>query len=372
MSCKFNLKHILYKNLENIILNIVNDKITRQFKNKSVEFYLMDSFEIFHYLPIYNALISENIDAKFVCEPPEINTVKKWFDYDTAINILEKLNVKYSKNANPYSRIAFTTQQAGILHKYHGKKINLNYGCGFNKSNFGNTPASTRGFDYKFVHGEYMQKIALSSLNKNQIKIIGYPKHDKYFQNIPSKKEIMRKYNINTTKPILLYYPTWDNDSSIQLFGKEIEKLKQDFFIITKAHHCTFRLKEKKEDLDLLYKISDIVLEGNSEFSDSVVLADIAIIDAKSGSSCEVPYLKDTLPILYLSVQKKLKDYYVSNIFEFGKIINEPEKLVEQIYKIWENDEFISKRKEQIEYYLGIRDAKSTERTIEVIKKILK
>ena len=365
-------KHIVLKKLETFIINYTNRRETLKPEHNKVEFYLMDTFEIYHFLPIYNALINKGVNANFVCEPPEINTVKKWFDYDNAKNILENLGVNYTEKADKYSRIVFSTQQASTLSKYYGIKINLNYGRGFNKTNFGNTPESSKGFDYKFVHGKYMAKNAQKALSLNRIKIIGYPKHDKFFTNKKTADEVKNKLKITTDKPILVYFPTWDNDSSIKLFGQEIAKLKEDFYIVTKAHHCTFRLQEKRDDLEMLYKISDKVLEGNSKFSDAVLIADIALIDGKSGSSCEVPYLKPELPIVYLSPRDNLKEYFRPNIFEFGELINQPEQLRNSVLDVYKNDRFIKIRKKQIEYYLGKRDGKSTQRAIKELDKILK
>ena len=335
--------------------------------NYKVEFYLIDSFEIYHFLPIYEELIKRGKDACFVCEPPEINTLHKWFDYDNAIDILNKLGVKYTTVANPFAQIAFTTQHAKVLSKYYGKKFNLNYGCGFNKTNFGNMPESTKGFDGKLVHGEFMAKNAKQFLNADAIYTVGYPKHDTFFKNKIQKNELLKKLNIKTDKPILVYFPTWDDDSSILKFSKEINELKQDFFVVTKAHHCTFRLPEKKNDLDLLYKISDVVLEGNSNFAEAVTIADIGIIDAKSGSSCEVPYLKPCLPIVFLSPRENLKKYFINDIFEFGYFINNPENLIQTVNECFQNDKYIEHRKNRIEYYMGKNDALSTKRAVDAI-----
>lgn len=372
MNYNHNLKHIILKNLEKKITNYINRRKSLNSMNKKVEFYLMDSFEIFHFLPIYKALLKEGIDAIFVCEPVEINTVHKWFDYDNAIKILNDMKLRYTLKADSYSKIAFSTQQASILSKYYGIKINLNYGCGFNKTNFGNTPESTKGFDYKFVHGKYMYNMARKSLKINKIKIIGYPKHDDYFNHPQYKQEVIKKLKITTDKPILVYFPTWDEDSSIQKFSAEINRLRQNYFVVTKAHHCTFRLAEKKDDLDTLYNISDMVLEGNSNFSDAVIIADIALIDGKSGSSCEVPYLNNELPIVYLSPRENLHEFFKSDIFKFGEFINSPEKLFKTVNKVYKNDIFIPVRKKKIKYYLGLNDGKSTYRAVREIKNILK
>lgn len=340
-------------------------------KNKSIEFYMMDSFEIYHFLPIYKELKKQKIKVKYICEPADINISGTWFDYENAINILEELNLDYSTIANPYAAIAISTQHISYLKKYKNLKVNLQYGVGLNKSNFCSTNRATEGYDYRLVHGRYTTDKISNFMNKENIYEMGCPKHDIFFQVPPDVCSIKSYLSIDTQKPILVYFPTWDEDSSIHLFSEELKKLKEKFYIVSKAHHCTFRIAEKQDDLRKLYELSDIVLEGNYPFEKAAILADIAIIDAKSGATCEVPYLNNNIPILYLSVQNDLKAYFFNDIFEFGTLINRPELLVETFKKIWLSDEYIEKRKNKIEYYLGKSDGKSTIRAVNALKAIL-
>lgn len=329
-----------------------------------VEFYLMDSFEIYQYLPIYNALINEGYDAKFVCEPPEKNMAKDWFDFENSKKILDELNLKYTQKSNPYAKFAITTQRAYYLSRYLNFKISLQYGVGLNKTNFCSTKRATEGFDARFIYGEYTKNKIKDYIDENNIYKIGSPKHDSYFKKPPQKEQIKNELGINTDKKILVYFPTWDEDSSIIPFYDELKKLRERYFVVTKAHHCTFRRPEKKQDLQALYEISDIVLEGNYSFSNAATIADIALIDAKSGATCEVPYLRKDIPILYLSVQKNLKEYFYDDIFEFGYLINQKEKMLECLEKVENFDKFIEKRTQNLEYYMGPSDANSTKRAI--------
>lgn len=350
----------------NIFLSAIkNDKI-------DVEFYLMDSFEIYQYLPIYSALINKGYDAKFVCEPPENNMAKNWFDFENSKKILDELNLKYTQKSNPYAKFAITTQRVYYLSKYLNFKINLQYGVGLNKTNFCSTKRATEGFDARFIYGEYTKNKIKNYIDENYIYEIGLPKYDLYFKNPPQKEQIKNQLGINTNKKVLVYFPTWDEDSSIIPFYEELKKLKERYFVVTKAHHCTFRRPEKIQDLQALYEISDIVLEGNYSFSNAAAIADIALIDAKSGATCEVPYLNKNIPILYLSVQKKLREYFYEDIFEFGYLTNEKDKILEYLEKIESFDKFVQKRTQKISYYLGPSDANSTKRALHAFGDILK
>ena len=374
------VKHKFLKKIEKKLLDrltILNQKSNpkskyykRRFTLESelihVEFYLMDTFEIYHYKPIYNALLKEKgFSPIFICEPCEKNIHGKWFDYEKAKKTLEKLNLNYKETVNPEAEIAISTQHIRTLSKYKKIKINLQYGTGFNKTNFCNSLLSITGYDYRFNYAKFTNKNLSKYIHKNRMFNIGLPKQDEYYIHRPPKQKF------ETDKPILLYYPTWDEDSSVQLFYDEFKKLKNKFFIITKAHHCTFRLENKKEELNKLYEISDIVLDGNSNFASSTTLGEIAIIDAKSGASTEVPYLNPDIKILYLSPRKNIKEYFHKDIFKYGYLINDPKDLLNLTYKIYKKDKFIKYRKNTTKFFMGNFDGKATERAINAIKTIV-
>lgn len=301
-----------------------------QDKNSQVEFYLIDSFEIYHYLPIYNELLKQGINAKIVAEPCEINTSGKWFDYNEAIRILEENNIDYCTKANPNAKIAITTQRADLLSKYRNKKINLSYGFGFTKNYFINSVDSTKGFDVKLAHGEIPKRIIQQYNLPAKIIKCGYPKYYSFLNNLPDRQKLLEELGIKTSKKILTYFPTWDEDSSIQDFFNAIKALKENYFIITKPHHCTYRLDEKKDDLNKLYDISDLVLGGNYNFTFAALLGDIALCDAKSGASCEVAYLNKNILVILLKNSKN-NDKYLPEMFEYFPVVDNPDILSDVI-----------------------------------------
>jgi len=321
----------------------------KQDKNSEVEFYLVDAFEIYHYLPIYNELKRRGIKTRIVAEPCFLNTGGSWFDYNTAIKILKHLHIDYCNKCNPQAKIAVTTQRANILSKYKNKKINFSYGFGFTKNYFINSKESVEGFDVKFVHGDYQKKLVDSYRLPVKVIKFGYPKYQDFFGKTNDRNALLKKLNVTTDKKIITYFPTWDEDSSIQCFADAIKILKNKYFIITKPHHCTFRLPDKKDDLEMLYKISDVVLDGNYDFTEATLLGDIALCDAKSGASCEVPYLNKDINVLLLNPHKNT-DKYISEIDEYFTVISNPldlEAYIKKVYNSKENrgkiDEFISK-----------------------------
>lgn len=335
-----------------------------QDKDSEIEFYLIDAFEIYHFLPIYNELLKQGIRTRIIAEPCEINTSGKWFDYNTAIRILEENNIDYCNKANPNAKIAITTQTADILSKYKNKKACLSYGVGLNKDNFAIIKDTTEGFDIRFTHGQYQKDKQKKFMNEKDIHIIGWPKHEKYFATYHNKAEILDKLKINTNKKILVYFPTWDEDSSIQKFANKIKELKNDFYVVTKAHHCTFRLDEKKNDLYKLYEISDKVLDGNSSLEEAALIGDYALIDAKSGASTEIPYLNKDLKFLLLSPRENLELFYNEMVLSKAKIINNYIDFDDEL----NNLQYASKNLIDIDYFCGGFIEKPSQNVVAILK----
>ena len=164
----------------------------------------------------------------------------------------------------------------------------------------------------------------------------GYPKHANFISKNFNRKEALKELGVTTNKKIITYFPTWDDDASISKFANAISDLRQNYFIITKAHHCTFRLVEKKADLETLYQISDLVLDGNFNFEESALLGDIALIDTKSGASTEVPYMNKEISVLLLSPHEDLNKF-LPIMTKYFKVVTNPCNLEKEIQNL-END----------------------------------
>ncbi len=318
----------------------------------SVEFYLIDAFEIFHFLPLYYLFDRNELFVKFVAEPPNVNTSGKWFDYDQAIEILERNQVRYSKECNPDCDYAFTTQDAKLLNKYRNKKVHVSYGFSFTNYSFCESAKTLNGFDYKLVHGKCTYKKLKDQSNIPRVYIMGYPKHMwnypvVYGKSFDLEEEINRK-NVEN-KPVLVYFPTWDSGSSISLYGEEIAKLKERFFIVTKAHHCTFRLRSEQERKDTLYRISDIVCDGNYEFERVAKMGEIAICDAISGAASEVPLVNRNVDLLLLYSPIPEKNDFKKEISVFAYCVQTPEELVTACNAVYGHDCYKERRRELLE-----------------------
>lgn len=304
----------------------------------TVEFYIVDSFEIYHFIPLYHVLRQNGVYAIFVIEDEKTNTSGKWFDYKTAKNILEEKELEFSEYSNPKADIVFSTQGVEILTKYpESIKITLSYSVAFNKDDFRVAPKSTIGFDYKLVNGEFQKDILSEKnyINKERIINVGYPKHYGYKYSIENKNQVIKELNIKTDKQILVYLPTWDHDPSVEAYYDEIMKLKEQYFIVTKPHHCTFRLESQAERLKKIYELSDVVLDGNYDFEKAVGIADVLLCDATSGASTESRVLNPEARLVLLSTRNDIKEYFYSEIEDFADVVvNKPSDLLGVMHNI--------------------------------------
>ncbi len=299
-------------------------------EDSDAEFYLIDAFEIYQFEFFYKKLIERGIKARFIAEPKEINISQNgWFDFDTAIGILEEKGLNYSIVCNPNAKFAFTTQTVEILDKYTNKKVRYAYGNGLNKNAMSNSEKVLWGFDYSLVAGEWRKRVLQQYETDTEILCMGYPKYNNYFEKNNIKEDVLFELNILSNKKILVYLPTWGQWSSIYEFSNEIGKLKNDYFIVVKPHHCTSRISSEKEKLHLLYKNADLVLDGNYDFTKVVTIGDLFLCDALSGVATELVYLRPDADVLYLCYKDNALLY--EDINQLAEVVDDPKRLISLI-----------------------------------------
>ena len=89
------------------------------------------------------------------------------------------------------------------------------------------------------------------------------------------KKKVMG----NSKKKVLLYLPTYGEESSIDLALDELEKLKKDYFIIAKTHHGTSFLKNEGERSNKLNKVVDKCYDLHTELKGLLEISDVVLSD---------------------------------------------------------------------------------------------
>ncbi|MFQ9192872.1 MAG: CDP-glycerol glycerophosphotransferase family protein [Candidatus Gastranaerophilaceae bacterium] len=339
----------------------------------SIEFYLVDSFEVANFEPWYKFFRKNGIYAIYVAEPEEYNVSGKYFDYKNTKNILDKRNLEFKTKCNRNAIIAFTTQENSILRKYskNTKRINLSYGCSLNKNAYWFQKRAADGFDYKFVHGEFAKQQNLQYLSEDRIKVVGMPKYFGIKEKCKNynKENILKELNIKTKKAILVYYPTWDEDSSIDLYYNILLELKKQFYIVIKPHHCTWRLPSKKSQKEKLIKLADYIVDVGYSFEKSCFLGDINICDAKSGAALELTFINNDAKMILLSMHKKEEDYYFNILYKMFCVVSIDSSLFESVQQIFDSDVYIDVRKRYIKQFISEEDEKELKKIWKEIKK---
>ena len=341
--------------------------------DKTVEFYLVDAFEIFHYQPIYEALLKAGIDAKMVAEPCQINTAGGWFDYDTAVDILQREAIKYSTVCNPRAAVAFTTQYPRNLSRYSAgtKRIALTYGVPLNKKVMFWFPQETiQGYDCMFVHGELFKNLAAPKMPEKNIVRVSYPKHLNFMKNKIQRNQVMEELHINPAKPVLLYLPTWDEYSSIPDFAEQMGSLREKFFVVAKPHHCTARLGHKRNDFEKILRNADLVLDANYSFYKTAMLGDVVVCDAKSGASTEIPFLRRDVNLVLVKVNAEKKDFVI-DIDQFAYVAERPDQLPICVEKALAGDAYKKKRQSYVDYFYDRDIEKGLKNAVEIVKSML-
>ena len=327
----------------------------------TIEFYLVDAFEIAHFESLYRYFRERGMYAIFVAEPPEINVSGNWFNYDDAIKELEDRELEYVTLCDPNADFAFTTQRAECLVKYKNKKINICYGCGLIKDQFAFMKDSIEGFDYKFVHGPFTKEICKRNLSTEDwdryervIIPVGYPKWRK--KEKLSKDEIKTDLGIKTDKPILVYAPTWGEHSCIKEFYEAMRNLKERFFVVTKPHHCTERLPEELDNMKMIEDVSNIVLPASYDSRKFLEIADVAICNAESGASLEFCWLKKDINVLLITKEQDLEGTFFQEINNIAQVVNNPSEFNEILYKVVHRDKYMDTRRDFLDSVFGKQD----------------
>ena len=216
------------------------------------------------------------------------------FNIDKAIKKANDWEVELKLKLDYDADIAVTQWKSdwAVFNLYKNLKAKISYGVGLNKlTNFSQNDFS---FDLYFVHGDFESELLkLNGVEKERIVKIGFPKLK--YQKI--------NFNIQKTKPIITYLPTWDEFKCVDLAIEILKDYNKEYDIYIKPHPL-----QSKEDLRKLniFKIldKDITIKSIANFSDYIVG------DLKSGAIFDVLYYNSNIPIIVLSKKENLKYHY--------------------------------------------------------------
>ena len=165
--------------------------------------------------------------------------------------------------------------------------------------------------------------------------ILCYSPYDANFLNVYSKTELIgnlkyinfKRNPEHSVKPILLYLPTYGDVSSIDSIIKQLDKLKDKYYLVTKLHHGTSSLVNEAERIEKLKNISDECYNHTTELAKLLEKADVVLSD-NSGAIFETLYAQVPLAIFSENINKN----------KLGNLDTTQYKLVQENYIPYTND----------------------------------
>lgn len=196
-------------------------------------------------------------------------------------------------------------------------------------------PESNIVYDAILCYGSYEANYLKAYTNTY---IIGNLKYINFSRTVTSKNN----------KPILLYLPTYGNNSSIDNIIASLNSLKNEYYIITKLHHGTSFLNEEKDRIEKLKELSNEYYDHNTQLTDLLSQASIVLSD-NSGSIFEAIYARVPLAIFSEDLNKNKIGEFNTTQYEIVKkgfvpYTNNPSD-ISQILKDALSKEYIEKQK---------------------------
>ena len=266
---------------------------------KRIEIFLTTAMEVSHWAPIVRALMELEQDVSFISpQTTPQSTTMGWDDADRTELLLKQLDLPWTKRPDFSADCVLTIQPEDFVSEYKHIKMRMTYGVGLVP------PAvitnSGRPFDYHLVHGPFNQRVqfryhALASpmLPADRVKVIGYPRFDKWFQVGAEWRWDSWEPDYGDKKPILLWLPTWGRASSIDRYADAIFALSDKYDIWVKPHHGTVHWE--RERMARLEAGPCRVVDFTDPPEPSFAAASVVLADHASGAFAEALFLKKKL-----------------------------------------------------------------------------
>lgn len=232
-------------------------------------------------------------------------------------------------------------------------------------------------WDYLLTNSEFEDKIFRRALwFNNEIKQFGHPRNDVFFKdNAGLNKKVRDFYNIDNSKKILLYVPSFRDDDNIDCYKLDYnrvlkvfsEKFGSDWVCITRLHP-----RAKKFDSEIIPQQPNII-DGTfyPDIQELLVCADAAITDY---SSCIFDFMLSKKPafIFATDIEKFNNDrgfYYPLEATPFP-ISSENSILIKNIEN-FDNEKYQKDIEEFLKEKGCIEDGHASERVVDLIEELM-
>ncbi len=263
--------------------------------------------------------------------------------------------------------------------KYAKTKIHIFHGVSFKGKAYSQ---HIMQYDKIFLIGDYMKRTFIKkkilSEDDKRFVMIGMPKTDPLLDGSLNKKEILSKLDINDSKPVVLYSPTWRKECSLNTMGEEIISVmkKTDFHFLIKIHDLSLNPKTNKRDWGKYLKENEgnnIKVIYDKDIIPYMFATDILISDASSTAN-EFTLLDR--PIIFMDVPKLLEKYSATADLEtwgrkIGKIISSPSYLPGTIEQQLNNPKEYSEIRKAAAKDIFANHGNATQKAVKELYKIL-
>lgn len=214
--------------------------------------------------------------------------------FDNTKNLLSKCGYKVYRTIQDkkYKVLLEPYPSMNINAEY---KIRYRYGMISAKPNIVYNPYNYLMYDAILCSGKYDSNILSVFTKTHQIPNM------KYFD--------FKKKKYDYKKKVLLYLPTYGKFSSIDIISDELSSLRNEYYVIVKAHHGTTFLRNEKNRIDKLKINADEFYDCFTDLQDLLSYADIVLTD-NSGAIFEAMYTNTPVAVFCDDINKnKLYDF---------------------------------------------------------------
>lgn len=233
-------------------------------------------------------------------------------------------------------------------------------------------------YDYFLSPSSFATEKFMSSfkLMPNQILEVGYPRND-FLTNITEEQiqQLKEKYNIPQDKKVILYAPTWrDNSYNHKGYTYEIQvdfeywkvKLQADYIVLFKPHYLISNQYADCGLNDFLYFIKE-----DTDINELYVISDVLVTDY---SSVFFDFAILRRPILFYmydleEYQENIRGFYLEVPTDLpGKVVTEENELIHHLENLEIYfDQYINQLKTFNQVYNSHQDGICAKRVVETV-----
>lgn len=333
-----------------------------------IDFYHVDAFEAANYEPIWRHLRAKGVNANLVGVPDHRNTAAAgWFDFERFKSYCAVRELSFSTEADPSADVAVTTQNIDILSPYQHKRARLMYGPTMYPLAWGLQSHAAQPFDLILTHSQLYTNYYANWLPKERLPVVGYPRYDDFFAGKLNRHVIRAKWNIFDAKPVIVFLPTWGDNTAFEQFFPALLQLAHEYHVIIRPHHCTLRFEPKR--FAQIQASGLLMIDDAFDLSDVFAAADVVISDVRSGAlleacMCDVPTVG--LVMQATEITGWLAQYQIGNMLS---LCAQPAQLNVAIQEAYLSTTQATARRQWALHYVAHRDGSAGERAANALIK---